>query len=63
MKLSELDRQPAIIAGLRLSAAIELAYPVQSEALGDRRASVILGKLEAYRASRDHAQTIRGVEA
>jgi hypothetical protein len=46
VKLSDLT--PADIRELRVLAAIELAYPVEAAAMGDRRASVILAKARAY---------------
>lgn len=45
MKLSDLTETD--LRELRVLAAIELAYPVQSQALGDKRASVILAKWNA----------------
>lgn len=45
MKLSELTHRD--LAELRVLAAIELAYPLQTAALGDRAASVILARHQA----------------
>lgn len=55
MKLSDLTETD--LRELRVLAAIELAYPEQTKALGDKRASVILGKWEALDASREKPTT------
>lgn len=47
MKLSDIT--PTDLRELRVMAAIELAYPQQTRALGDKRASVILAKWNAWR--------------
>lgn len=61
MRLSELT--PADLRELRVLAAIELAYPVQSQVLGERRASVILSKYKNLMASRESSPSISGVKA
>lgn len=47
MRLSELSETD--VRELRVLAAIEAAYPVETELMGDRRASVILAKWQALR--------------
>lgn len=50
MRFSELT--PSDLGALRVLAALELAYPVQAEKQGNRRASVILAGHGAWMARR-----------